>query len=272
MIGFENELLRQKLHANEGPETRDKDKRELYETVNYRWSMAPFGTRGIIREYLLAVHNGTVFRVTHHDLRHFEVDLTPPMVKRIGVLNNGLLVRKLNMLLASKGDHDLGFSEEEPPDQVRVSHQEWLYRVARYIDRTNLLEFFESPVTPEPPLTPSSSDISRVYFARTKASKYFFRKKETRKNRRLWDQLRTISDAFRMYQSHMLTIEVLKKQLRDAERKAVDMELNLEDLASKASFSYTLILNPGSSPENILKGTDNENAEIRKEMAMNTRM
>lgn len=118
MIGFENEMARTKAHANEGPETRDKDKKELYDVVGFTYKVGPYGSRGIHREYLLGVYHGTVFRVTHHDLRRFEVDLTPSMVKRIGTLNNGLLVRKLNRLLKSKGLPELGFTESEPPDQV----------------------------------------------------------------------------------------------------------------------------------------------------------
>ena len=31
--------------------------------------------------------------------KHFEVDITPQMTKKIGVINNAILVRKLNILL-----------------------------------------------------------------------------------------------------------------------------------------------------------------------------
>ena len=118
MIGFENELMRKKAHADEGPETRELDKRELYEVVFLRWFIPPFDSRGMTREYLLAVYNGQVFRITHSEIRHFEVDLEPKMIKRIGILNNGLLVRKINKLLDAKGERPLGFKEEEPPEQV----------------------------------------------------------------------------------------------------------------------------------------------------------
>ena len=162
MIGFENELLRKKPHADEGPETRELDKRELYESVNLRYFIPPFDSRGINREYLLAVFHGDCFRITHSEIRHFEVDLDNSQKKRLGGINNGLVVRKINMLQASRRDPELGLNEFQPPEQVDSSHQPWLVRIARYIDRTNLAEIFEAPVNPEPPLTDKSSKIGRA--------------------------------------------------------------------------------------------------------------
>ena len=272
MIGFENELAKKKPHSDEGPETSGLDKRELYEAVSLRWFIPPFDSRGICREYLLAVYHGQVFRVTHSDIRHFEVDLENKMIKRIGILNNGLLVRKLNRLLDSRGDRPLGFREEEPPEQVSYCHKDWLYRAARFIDPTNLMEFFEAAVRKEPPLTSQSSNISRVYFGRVKASKYFFRKPETRNNRKFWDGLRTISDTYRGYLSQVLAVEVLKNDLREGERRAAEIGRTLDDLISKSAFSYTLISNPNSAPDVILKDMDKASSEIRKEVSMNCRM
>lgn len=91
MIGFENELRRRKPHENEGPDTKDLDKKEVFDMVDYTWVIAPYGSRGIHRDYLVAVHLGQVFRITHHDLKHFELDLTPEMVKRTGLLATGCL-------------------------------------------------------------------------------------------------------------------------------------------------------------------------------------
>ena len=122
MIGFENELTRKKPHSDEGPETRELDKRELYESVNLRWFLPPVDSRGICSDYLLAVFHVHVFRITHSEIRHFEVDLEAKMIKRIGILNNGLLVRKLNKLLEAKGERCLGFRDEEPPEQVDRSN------------------------------------------------------------------------------------------------------------------------------------------------------
>ena len=80
--------------------------------------LPPFNSRGCRRKWLIGVHKGDYFSVTHSELRHFEVDLEPNQVKQIGVVNNGLLVRKLNWLLESRGEPTIGHSEFEPPEHV----------------------------------------------------------------------------------------------------------------------------------------------------------
>lgn len=118
----------------------------------------------------------------------------------------------------------------------------------------------------------SSTNINKLCVGRTKASQYFFRKPETRKNRKLWDSLRNISDHFRMYQSQALTVDVMKEEVMEAERRLNEMEMNLEDLVSKAGVTYTMMLNPGASSDKLFKGTDSESVEFRKEMSMNCRI
>ena len=95
--------------------------------------LPPFTSRGMTRDYLLKVHRDQVFRAKSLDLRYFEVELTPEMNRRVGLLNNCFLVRKVNVLLNSRGQVALGFDEYDPPEES------WLYRVVRYIDPTNIL-------------------------------------------------------------------------------------------------------------------------------------
>jgi hypothetical protein len=118
MIGFEDELERPGAHPDEGPDTANLEKPQLYETVKALKFLPPYGTRGTRRRYLVDVFKDSVFSVTHSELRHFEVDLENSHTKKLGVMNNGLVVRKLNLLLASRGLRPLGFSEFEPPEQV----------------------------------------------------------------------------------------------------------------------------------------------------------
>ena len=125
MIGFEEEVLRDQSRADEDLDTKNLEKKTIYENLIALYSLPPYMSRGINREYLLKVHKGLVFRVTHSELRHFEVDLTPAQFKKYGVINNGLLVKKLNILLESRGQPALGFTHFEPPDQVNC-HQEEL--------------------------------------------------------------------------------------------------------------------------------------------------
>lgn len=147
-----------------------------------------------------------------------------------------------------------------------------MFRLARYIDKTNLIEFFESTVLNEPQLTSSSSMISKIYYGRLKASAYFFRLKEAKSNRKLWDSVRAISDTHRNYVSHHLAVESLKRELKSAEEKVTEIENNLEDQISKCAFTYTRIENPAIKPEMIINGADNITKDIREATMMNCRM
>lgn len=118
---MDNEKIQHR--ADEGPETKNLDKGQLYDTLGVQYYLPPLNSRGITREYLLSVHRGTAYRLPLSTLKHFEVDLTTKMVTKVGVVNNGLLVKKLNILLQSKRQPELGFDEYDPPDQVTYFHQ-----------------------------------------------------------------------------------------------------------------------------------------------------
>ena len=119
LFGFGEESIKRNPREGEPPETRSLEKKALFDMLNVLYFLPPYGGRAVTRDYLLQVYRGTVFRVNNATLRHFEADLTPPLTKRNGDPNNGLLVKKLNILLESRGDASLGFSHYEPPDTVR---------------------------------------------------------------------------------------------------------------------------------------------------------
>ena len=104
--------------SDEEPETRNLDKSQLYEMVSELHFLPPLHSRGITREYLLDVHRNQVYKVELQTLKHFEVNLNQRQTKKVGVINSPLLVRKLNLLLKSRKENDLGFDEYDPPDQV----------------------------------------------------------------------------------------------------------------------------------------------------------
>lgn len=118
MIGFHEQPPNEKGHLNEDPETRDLDKKKLYNLLSERHCLPPLSTKGITREYLIKVYKDEVFTVSLYDLKHFEVELTLAMNRRVGMPNNSLLVRKIDGLLLSQGMPPLGFEAYDPPDEV----------------------------------------------------------------------------------------------------------------------------------------------------------
>ena len=112
--------------------------------VSAVWHLPPDSSKGVTRDYLLRVSRDQVFRVNSSELKRVEVELSKDQQKKISTINNALLVKKLNILLAAQGRRELGFTEYEIPEST------WLHKVARYIDQTNLLKIFERPVRAEP--------------------------------------------------------------------------------------------------------------------------
>ena len=257
MIGFQLDLQGDNPGPNEGVDTKSLGKNELYEMVSSTYMLPPYCSRGVTREYLLQVRNDLVFRVPTMEYRHFEINLNKSHQKKVGITNNALLVKKVNILLADKGRHPLGFTEYDVPEQS------WLHKATRYIDQTNVLEFFESAVAPEPPLTRNSSAISKTYFGRLHAGQWLFRLQNARNNKKLWENLRIISETYRTYASYKINIELLDLELQETREKIVMLEGTLQDLVSKAAFQYTAHENPLIKSEAVIMGGKGFTQEMR---------
>ena len=258
MIGFQPELHGDVPQPDEGLDTKNLEKRELFDMVAAVWFLPPYSSKGVTRDYLLKVNRNTVFRVNNNELKRFEVELSREAQKKIGTINNALLVRKLNILLHAQGRMELGFTEYEIPES------NWLHKVARFIDQTNLLEIFERPVRPEPPLTRESTVCSRIYYGRVNASNYLFRTPQVRQNKKLWENFKTISDTYRTLLSYRINIDVLHKELEETRQKIVMYESTLNEQVTKTAFTYTALENPNIRPELLLGGPETFTGEMRE--------
>jgi hypothetical protein len=265
MIGFGEQPGTERGHPNEDPETRELDKRKLYNMLSQQYFLPPFTTKGITRDYLIRVHRHQVYRVQLFELMHFEVELTTQMKTRIGLPNNSLLVRKLNRLLRSRNLPELGFDDYEPPEE------NWLYKIARFVDRTNVLQFFESPVMQPEINAHETNPIHRTHYGRLKASRYFHRLPEARTDKKLWDSLHSLSSIYRSYMCQNLLVEKLNSEVEAAIRKRQEFERQLENLVSQAGFAYTAIERPTVRPVAII---NNENVaqEDRDQILLNCRL
>ena len=70
-------------------------------------------SKGVTREYLLNIKDGSNFRVTHPDYKQFEFNLSKAHIKKISTINNALLVKKLNILLKERDQPPLGFKDRK---------------------------------------------------------------------------------------------------------------------------------------------------------------
>ena len=240
--------------------------------LGLKYLMPPLHSRGINRDYLVKVYKEEVYRVLLMELKHFEVDLSPSMSKRVGILNNCLLVRKVNFLLRSLGRPELGFDEYDPPEEVLFAHQNWLYRITRFLDQTNVLEFFETPVSQEPEPCSTSSAIQLVHWGRLKASKYFFRIADVRTDRKLWESFKALATSYRAFQCQRICVDKMKHDLDQATKRTFDLGRSLDDQISRIAFTYTTIENPKVRPEMIINGHLDVTDEVREKIMLNCKL
>lgn len=266
MIGFHQDAMADAHQADEGPETNKLEKKELYEMVNATYMLPPYQSRGVTRLYLLQVHRGQVYRVDHMSYKRFEIGVTKIQQKKIGIVNNALLVKKLNVLLADRGHNPLGFTEMEVPESG------WLHKMARWIDRTNILEFFEESVEPEPALTQNTTPIHRIYRGRLLAAGWLFRNPQVRGNRRLMEELRKIHDMFRLLSSYRVNLEVLNEEVRQTNERVNELSHNLQNQLGVCSVLYTSLENDSIRPELIHSGGERLTNEQRTLLTTNMKM
>ena len=266
MIGFCAELQKYKAENAEGYDTANLNKNEVYDVVSVDYMLPPVNSRGITRDYLLDVKQGKVFRIPNMEWKTYEFGLNKSHNKKVGVINNSLLVRKLNMILKDRGQPPLGFTEVELPEQ------NWLFKVARYIDRTGLLEFFETSPFPEPPLDHNSSAISKIYYGRLYAGEWLFRIEKAKKNKRLWEAFTEIAEKHRMLCSLRVNLDVLEHELQVTKNKIDRQETELHDMVGKAAFTYTALEDPAITPDVVIQGGSSMTEAMKKQLNTNAQL
>ena len=197
---------------------------------------------------MLKVKNGEVFKVGNTEYKQFEFHLKKSRQKKVGIINNSLLVKKLNSILRERKQPELGFTEFD------ITEQSWLYKIARYIDTTNLLEFFEEAPYPEPPLSDSTPAISRIYYGRVYAGQWLFRSDKVRKNKKMWEAFTLLSEKHKSLNSFKINVEILEHELRETRNKVSVMEAKLHDMIGKVAITYTSLKDPKITTELIISG------------------
>ena len=267
MIGFEEEPVSERSRPGEGPDTKDLSKKALHKMLDLIYFMPPLIAKGTTRDYLLKVHRAQVFRVHLLELRQFEVRLTPEMNKRVGLMNNCFLARKANVLLRSKNLPELGCDEFDPPDE------NWLYRVVRFIDPSNILGFFEAAVEKEAEFVKGESNVIQgVHHGRIIASQWFFRLESVKKDRKMWESLKSLATNYRCYLSHMMLVAKMNHELREANEKCQEYLKHMEDQISKVAFTYSMAETPALRSEMIISGSQELTPDMRKDIDFNCRL
>jgi hypothetical protein len=138
------------------------EKKILYSQLSDQYFLPPRDSRGVTKTYLDKVKVGTVFRVETLTLKRFHAELRPSQLKRSLYTCKFEAYSKINTILVERGAPDLGFEEAHMPDGT------WLYKIARYLDQTNLCGLFEIALHP---VGDGQTATERLYRAQKRAEK-----------------------------------------------------------------------------------------------------
>lgn len=266
MIGFSEDLLDDQPRQDEGPDTRSLSKKELYNMVSLSWMLPPYNSKGITRDYLLKVLRDEVYRITARDWKDFEYKLQSNQLKRTAVINNSLMVQKISIMLHLFGLKPLGFTMFDPPDQ------NWLYKVARFVDTTNFMEAFETKVADPPALHENSHNIEKLHQCRRDVSKYLFSEPRVKNSKKVWEMLRSLSESFRMLTSYQATTKTLENQLRHAMEKVHQASINMSEWLEKAARVFTIVQDTELRSDHLVEGGEeldmrmNRKAQVAKKL------
>ena len=250
----------QQANDNEPAVIRGKTKNQLYTMLAEEWFLPSVDSKGVNRQYLVSVFKGEVLRLPLMEIKRFEVELTPMQQKRTGLVNLTYTLSKLNVLLGEMDLKPLGFPQWVVPEEV------WLTKIARFIDKKNVMEFFSQ--TLEPINIPSNMS-ERVHDARQAVFKFVFDNNNLMQNHKVYQAVKEISDTYRRIISKTIDLEDLEHQKKEMSIKLSEEEAHLKSSLLRASTTIMAIAEEDFNPDQIyLEGGNQQNrlklAEISK--------
>lgn len=146
-------------NADEPEAIRHLKKKAIYKLLTETWMLPEECSKGVHRRYLVAVYRAEVLRINAMEFKRFEVELTPAQLKKTPFISSGDVFAKISRLLTEMGLPPLGFEVGLFPEDT------WLYKVVRFIDRTNATGVYLEPAPPRAQpfgLEPVSNQMMRA--------------------------------------------------------------------------------------------------------------
>jgi hypothetical protein len=217
---------------DEPPAIRNLTKNQLYLLLSETYLLPGIESKGVNRNYLVGVFTDQNYRLNLLEYKRFEAELTPSQQKKTNLVNLAYILRKLNALLVETGRRPLGF-----PDFI-IPEEGWLTKVARYIDRKNVMEFFQAAIDPMGlPLNVSE----RVHSNRTAAYEYLFEGNALLENQKVYHSVKDISESYRRIISRRIDLEDLEQQLNAMRARLHDEEAVLKSNIFKSATTIVAI-------------------------------
>jgi len=227
---------------DEPAEIRGLNKNQLYLLLSETYLLPAPDSKGVNRTYLVGVYTNTNYRVNLVEYKRFEAELTPNQQKKVNLVNLAYTLRKLNSLLVESGQRPLGFPNFTIPEET------WLTKVARWVDRKNLMEFFQVHIEP---LGVPRIDSERVHAGRVEAHRFLFQGNGLLDNHRVYQTVKEISESYRRIISRRIDLEEIELQRNTMRERLTEEEALLKTSLLKASTTIVAIAQNGFNPEDL---------------------
>ena len=127
---------------NNGVQTPSKS--VMYKILQRDFILPDIDARCTTKAYLARVQAGEVWRVRREQLLQFESGLTIEEQTKSSFFHIGVMKLRLERFMALSGVQEFGFPVGTNPDEL------WFSRVLRYLDPSNILAAFRTPVRNSP--------------------------------------------------------------------------------------------------------------------------
>ena len=240
-------------NQEEPPAIRNLSKNQLYLLLGETYLLPAIDSKGVNRSYLVGVYSNTNYRVNLLEYKRFEAELTPNQQKKTNLVNLAYILRKLNALLVESGQRALGL-----PDFI-IPEESWLTKVARYVDRRNVMEFFHASI--ENNAIPRIMS-EQVHHGRDAAHRFLFAGNGLMDNQKVYNAVKDISDSYRRIISRRIDLEEIEQQRNAMTARLQDEEAILKSNLFKAATTIVAIAQQDNfNPDDLyLEGDDQAQA------------
>jgi phenylpyruvate tautomerase PptA (4-oxalocrotonate tautomerase family) len=182
------------------------------------------------------------YRLVRQEYRRLEAELTPLQLKKVNLVNMAYIYRKLNALLVELNERPFGFPEFTIPEES------WLTKVARFVDRKNVMEFFQSSI--EPNGIPRNTS-ERIHSARTNAHQFVFGDGQLLDNQKVYLAVKEISECYRRIISKRIEIQETEHTLAQQRLKLAEEDTALKSSLLKSSTTIVAIAANDFNPDEL---------------------
>lgn len=257
MIGLDRPANAGLGDPSEPAQIRTKTKKQLYDQLAEELLLPSLNSKGLNRKYLVAVYKKDVYTLNRLDYRRFEAELSPNQLKKNNLTNLAYILKKLNAILREKGEKTLGFPDHWVPEE------EWLVKVARYVDRKNVMEFFKLSL---PTREPNVSDTDKLHQARANAHVYLFGGNNLMSNNKVYMGLKEISELYRKVINKKIDIEALEASRTTMYSKLAEEEALLKSCIMRTATTVVATAESTFDPDEIYVDDNETSARHRHQL------